>query len=260
MIDQQWLFLVIGGLFSGVLAGLLGIGGGTVLVPFLMFLNYTYEQSVATSSLAIIMTSFSGSVQNWRMGYLKIKSVIYLGISGLMFAFFAAKLVGNTPKFILEIGFGILLLVNLYLSNLRKKLAKNNDNKQNKIKVNPIFAKVTTGGMAGALAGLFGVGGGVILVPLQMLLLGENIKKAIQTSLGVIVLTSLAATLGHAQEGNVVYLAGIILGLGGLVGVQFSSRYLPKLPDKLVKNMFSILLIILSIYFFNKAWHSYIAI
>lgn len=256
MITNPWIFLVIGGLFSGILAGLLGIGGGTILVPILMFLGYSYEQSVATSSLAIVMTSLSGSIQNWRMGFLKFKPIIYLGISGLVMAFFGAKLVGNTPKYILEFCFALLLLSNLYLGNLRKKLIDQTPHKS-PIKINPILAQILTGALAGLLAGLFGVGGGIILVPLQMLLLGEKIKPAIQNSLGVIILTSFSATLGHAYEGNVVYLAGIILGLGGLISIQFSSRYLPKLPDKLVKNLFAILLIILSIYFFYKAWHSY---
>lgn len=259
VISQSWQFLVIGGLVSGLLAGLLGIGGGTILVPILIFLGCTYEQSVATSSLAIVITSSSGSWQNWRMGYLKFKPVIYLGISGLIMAFYSAQLVSNIPKYLLELSFGFLLLFNIYLSNLRKKLAKEKD-QLTQVKLNPIISKIMTGGLAGFLAGLFGIGGGVILVPLQMLLLQEKIKMAIQTSLGVIVITSLSATLGHAQAGNVIYVAGIILGLGGLIGVQISSRYLPKLSEKLVRNLFSSLLIILSIYFFYKAWLSYTAI
>jgi uncharacterized membrane protein YfcA len=54
--ENELIFLIIGGLISGLLAGLLGIGGGTVLVPILVTLNYTPVQSVATSSLAIITT------------------------------------------------------------------------------------------------------------------------------------------------------------------------------------------------------------
>jgi uncharacterized membrane protein YfcA len=62
------------------------------------------------------------------------------------------------------------------------------------------------------------------MVPMQMLLLGEPIKQAIQTSLGVIVMTAIAATGGHALQGNVVWLAGIGLGLSGLVSAQLSTR------------------------------------
>ncbi|MGH2414581.1 MAG: sulfite exporter TauE/SafE family protein, partial [Microcystaceae cyanobacterium] len=100
--------------------------------------------------------------------------------------------------------------------------------------------------------------GGVIIVPLQMLFLGEKIKLAIQTSLGVIVITSIGACLGHLREGNILFFEGIILGLGGLFGAQLSTRYLPKLSDRVVKICFCSLLIILSVYFFWRAWQSYL--
>ncbi len=78
MLAQMWLILSGGGLFSGILAGLLGIGGGTILVPLLVAIGYVPVKAVATSSLAILITSISGSVQNWRMGYFDWKRVIFL--------------------------------------------------------------------------------------------------------------------------------------------------------------------------------------
>jgi hypothetical protein len=121
----------------------------------------------------------------------------------------------------------------------------------------PVLARLFTGGAAGVLAGLFGVGGGVIMVPLQMLLLGEPIKVAIQTSLGVIVITAVSASFGHAVVGNVLFVPGILLGCGGLLGAQFSTRVLPKLPDRVVSLVFRLFLGVLSIYIFWQAWHNY---
>lgn len=57
------------GLVSGILAGLLGIGGGTLLVPLLVAIGYVTVKAVANSSLAILITSIFSSLQNWRMGY-----------------------------------------------------------------------------------------------------------------------------------------------------------------------------------------------
>ncbi|MEY3826166.1 MAG: hypothetical protein RLZZ148_980, partial [Cyanobacteriota bacterium] len=80
MITENGWILLAGGFVSGLFAGLLGIGGGTILVAILLSMGYNYAQAVATSSLAIVMTSLSGSIQNWRMGYVRLEQVIWLGL------------------------------------------------------------------------------------------------------------------------------------------------------------------------------------
>ncbi len=253
---EHWWIMVTGGLFSGLLAGLLGIGGGTVLVPILVALGYLPVQAAATSSLAIVMTSISGSIQNWRMGYLDFRRVILLGLPSLLTAQFGAYFADIMPAYLLLAAFGLLLVCNIFLVMLRRRLLKRKDKSQNS-QLNPTVVRLGTGGVAGLLAGLFGVGGGVIMVPFQMLLLDEEIKVAIQTSLGVVVITAISACFGHALRGNVLFLEGIILGAGGLIGAQLSTRYLPKLPDRLVSICFNSMLTILAIYFFWQAAKSY---
>ena len=256
MITANWLILAGGGLVSGILAGLLGIGGGTILVPLLVTLGCTPVQAVATSSLAIVITSISGSVQNWRMGYFDFRRVIYLALPALVTAQIGVYWASRIAPYLLLATFGILLLTNIYLVDLRQRLTvKGGATKAQQF--NPVLSKLGTGGAAGILAGLFGVGGGVIMVPLQMLLLGEPIKVAIQTSLGVIVITAVSASVGHGLQGNVLFSEGILLGVGGLLGAQISTRALPKLPDSVVSLIFRIFLGILSIYMFWQAWRSY---
>ncbi|MEM6433927.1 MAG: sulfite exporter TauE/SafE family protein [Cyanobacteria bacterium P01_D01_bin.115] len=246
---------IVSGLFAGVLAGFLGIGGGTVLVPILITLGYAPIQAVATSSLAIIITSLSGSFQNWRMGYLDFKRVALLGLPAMITAQLGVLVASRLPEPLLLVAFAILLALNIYLVGVRKRLAQQpNQEGVPTTRINPVGARLLTGGVAGFLAGLLGIGGGVIMVPLQMLLLGETIKRAIQTSLGVIVLTAIASTIGHAIQGNVVWVGGIILGLGGLLGAQLSTRALPKLPDRVVSLLFRALLAILIVYTLWQAW------
>lgn len=251
MTIESGLLLGAGGILSGLLAGLLGIGGGTVLVPLLLTLGYAYDQAVATSVLAIVLTSFSGSIQNFRMGYLQLHRVLPLALPAVVTALMGTRIVETVPDAILELAFGLLLLTNIYLTHLRRNLGS--QAKAGDPKLNPLLARLGTGGMAGLLAGVFGVGGGVIMVPLQMLLLGETIKVAIQTSLGVIVITAISACIGHAVAGNVLWLEGIILGVGGLLGAQVSTRYLPKLPNRVVRICFYTLLVVLAGYFFWQA-------
>jgi len=252
---ENWFILVISGLASGILAGLLGIGGGTILVPLQLAFGYTPLQSVATSSLAIVITATSGTIQNWRMGYINFKQVILLGIPAVVTAYFSAGFTKFIPEKNQLVSFGFLLLFTIYLVDLRKNLAKKQqETEQNQqSKFSSIISRIITGGAAGILAGIFGVGGGVIMVPLQILLLGETIKVAIQTSLGVIVLSSVSAATRHAFEGNILFVEGLILGFGGLVGAQLSTRFLPRLPDQVVSLAFRIGLAILAVYVFWKA-------
>jgi len=284
MTVSELLILGAAGLFAGILAGFLGIGGGTVLVPLLVALNYAPVQAVATSGLSIVITAISGSIQNWRMGYLSLSQVAGIGFPAVITAQIGAYLAGIFPPYLLLFTFGLLLWLNIYLIEVRKRLtakqkgeaelgelggqAGQGENpqlpitnyqlpKNSNILFHRTLAKIATGSAAGLLAGLFGVGGGVIMVPLQILLLGESIKTAIQTSLGVIVITAISATAGHAARGNVLWVVGLILGGGGLLGVQVSTRFLPRLPDRIITLAFRSLLAVLSIYVFWQAWQKF---
>lgn len=255
MASPNLLALSFGGLIAGILAGFLGIGGGTVLVPLMVGLGYTPLQAVATSSLAIVITSISGSIQNWRMGYFDTQRVIYLGLPALLTAQIGVYLASKFVSYLLLVAFGLLLLINIYLVDLKKRLMTVDSHTSQSI--NPAIARVCTGGVAGILAGLFGVGGGVIMVPMQILLLGEPIKTAIQTSLGVIILTAISACIGHTISNNVLFAEGILLGMGGLLGAQLSTRILPKLPDTVVSIIFRSMLGLISVYVFWQAWQSF---
>lgn len=276
MTVSELLILGAAGLFAGILAGFLGIGGGTVLVPLLVALKYAPVQAVATSGLSIVITALSASIQNWRMGYLSLSQVAGIGFPAVITAQIGAYLAGIFPPYLLLVSFGLLLWLNIYLIEVRKRITAKkaeaeagelagqsgqSENAQlpnnSHILFNPTFAKIATGSAAGLLAGLFGVGGGIIMVPLQILLLGESIKTAIQTSLGVIVITAISATAGHAARGNVLWVVGLILGGGGLLGAQISTRFLPRLPDRIISLAFRSLLAILSIYVFWQAWQKY---
>ncbi|WP_377475567.1 MAG: sulfite exporter TauE/SafE family protein [Microcoleus anatoxicus] len=284
MTVSELLILGAAGLLAGILAGFLGIGGGTMLVPLLVALNYAPVEAVATSGFSIVITAISGSFQNWRMGYFSLSQVAGIGFPAVITAQIGVYLAGIFPPYLLLIAFGMLLLLNIYLIQVRKYLKESQKSAEGQqgmggqtgqgensplpisdsripnhphLLFNRTLAKVTTGGLAGLLAGLFGVGGGVIMVPLQILLLGESIKTAIQTSLGVIVITAISATLGHAARGNVLWNVGLILGAGGLLGAQVSTRFLPKLSDRLVSLAFRSLLALLSVYVFWQAWQKF---
>ncbi len=242
--------LVVGGLVSGILAGVLGIGGGSVLVPLMVYVGFSPINAIGTSSLAILLTSLSGSIQNWRMGYIDWRKVSLLGVPALFAAQLGAALARYIPAHWLLFGFAAMMLTNIYLIGLKQRLIGIESSTPSTARHG--FSTTITGILAGLVAGLMGVGGGAIMVPLQMLLLGETIKVAIQTSLGVVMLTAVSATIGHSINGHVLFSQGIILGIGGLLGAQLGTRYLPKLPDTVVSNLFRLTLFLTAIYSFSQ--------
>jgi uncharacterized protein len=248
-VSQDSIVLLLGGLVSGMLAGILGIGGGSVLVPLMVYVGLTPIQAIGTSSLAILLTSLSGSIQNWRMGYLDWHKISSLGLPALVTAQIGAALAQYIPAPWLLFGFAALMLANIYLVSLKQRLTGVESSQPATLR-QKLWSSILTGSLAGLVAGLVGVGGGAIMVPLQMLLLGETIKVAIQTSLGVVVLTAISATIGHSFNGHVSFDRGIILGIGGLLGAQFGTRYLPKLPDALVNILFRLTLFLIAVYSF----------
>ena len=252
---MDWLILAIAGIFSGILSGLLGIGGGFIIVSLLVALGYSPIQAVATSSLVIVLSSSTGSFYNWRNGYLDLKRVIYIAIPAIVAAQLGVWLAVKIPDYVLLIVFSIFLITNIFLIQLRKRLVA--QNKQSRNVFNPAIAKISTGGTAGFLSGLLGVGGGAIMVPLQMLLLNEEIKIAIRTSLGVIVAATISSSINHAIQGNILFLVGLTLGIGGMVGSQLGTRVLPKLSDALVSRIFVLFLASMAVLNLWQAWKSY---
>ena len=189
------------------------------------------------------------------MGYLDLQRVVYLAIPAIVTAPLGAYLTGEIPEYILMTIFASFLLLNIGLIRLRQAIVA--QEQQSVAQLNPVFSKIGTGGISGFLAGLLGIGGGAIMVPLQMLLLNEEIKVAVRTSLGVIVTATISSCVLHATKGNILYVPGLILGIAGMFGVQVGSRILPNLANSLVRKIFSIFLAMLAVFNFYQAWISY---
>ena len=277
-----WLFVAMGGLLSGFLARLIGIGGGIVLVPILIALNHTYVQSVATSNFALAMIAFYRILQNWQMGYFKFERVTWTGLPSIFTALIGAYFVTITPEPFLKVGFGIFLLTNIYLIQLRQQLAiiseinllqesrtlgwitasvitelklkaiQLPENIEIK-KIDSTIPLISIGGSSGLLSGLFGVGGGIIITPLRMLLLNEKTKVAIKNSICLIFFASVGACLQHLPKGNVLFFQGIILGTTAIIVIRLSNVNLPKLSEQRAISISNSLLVILTIYVFIQA-------
>ncbi len=253
ILDPSLIGLLLLGIVTGCLAAILGIGGGLLMVPTLTYWGATPLQAVATSLVGIVIGSASGTFQNWRMKQLNLTQVLLLAPPAMLMTELGVSLANVLPPRALLLSFAALQVSAIYLISLKRKFRKDKDDSNALDSEARIYQSQGIGLLAGVLSGLFGVGGGVVMVPLQMLFLGETIKEAVRTSLGAVFLIATWAVGRHAISGNVLWLAGIALGIGMLVGAQVGARLLSKLPDKVVNLLFRGLLLLLAGYMFFKA-------
>jgi len=245
------------GIIVGIISALLGIGGGLLYVPALAAIGASPLQSVATSLVAITLGALSGTIQNWKMNSLKLETVSLLTFPAMLTTEIGVAIAKALPSKWLLLSFAGLQITAIWLINLKKQLQKEEkkaaqiDFSESQVNSSALILKTQGIGLiAGVLSGLFGVGGGIVMVPLQVLFLKMPIKESVQTSYGAIVLISLWAVSRYviADSSNVLIVPGLMLGFGSLFGANFGARLLPKLSDKLVRFLFTGLLIVLAGY------------
>src|SRR5947199_10820339 len=106
------------------------------------------------------------------------------------------------------------------------------------------FKLAAIGTAAGAFSGLFGVGGGTVIVPLLVLWLGYGEREATGTSLAAIVAIAAAGTTFQALYGNVHPLDALIVGAPALIGVSLGAALQQRIPERAVAGAFAVLLIV----------------
>ncbi len=254
--------LVLVGICTGTVAGVLGIGGGMLIVPMLSLWQVALVQATATSMVGVMVSAMSGSWRNWQQGELRVKRSIALGLFGLPTAQVGAWVANQVSDRVLAFSMAGFLILTIYLVEWKKKLVHPQTSPLNPPMLGDFETRFSDripqnwglggaapiGLLAGLLSGLFGVGGGAVMVPLQMVLLGEPIKSAVRTSLGAIALVSISALVRYGIQGNVLWLPGLALALGGMVGAQLGTRLLKRLPSDRVNQLFRGLLVMLAIY------------
>lgn len=233
---------------AGVLAGLTGGGGGMFFVPVLIFAGLPVVEALATSNLGILITSASGTLSNARQGEVPWSRVLWLGIPAIALAPVGAWIAFRLPGDVLIIGFILLNLTNIVLT-ARKPAT---DETIEKTRTPTPLQFTATGGSGGLLAGLFGIGGGLIVVPLQILWLSTPIKIAARASLAVIMLSSAAAVVGHTVvDGGIHWRTGIVLGIGGVIGAPIGVFLLRRISPTAATRILQLVLLGVSI---TLAW------
>ncbi|WP_019156188.1 sulfite exporter TauE/SafE family protein [Robertmurraya massiliosenegalensis] len=265
---MEWFVLISIGLAAGTIGSLIGLGGGVIIVPsllyFSMYTNFLHNISpqvaVGTSLVIMIFTGLSST-----LAYLKHKTVDYK--SGLIFFLGSGPggMVGawvnqalNMQTF--NIFFGIFMIfvsILLMVNNKLKPMPLNADNgihrhftdnrgREWEYGFRPMMA-IIIAFLVGFSSGLFGIGGGSLMVPVMLLLFMFPPHVAVATSMFMIFLSSIVSSATHISLGNINWHYALLLIPGAWVGARLGAYINMKLASKTVVHILRFILILVGL-------------
>lgn len=255
------LILLVTGALVGLATGLLGVGGGFILVPIQFFLlqymglgpDLAMRISLGTSLAVILPTALSGAYGHYSNKSVLFRPTLYLGSSGFVGALLGAYVASQLPGDILKMLFAILLLFVSF------QFITSSGSEKKKKKVSDVYHLIFWGFIAGLCSGLLGIGGGVVMVPVMVILLGFGMLEAVGTSTAVIVIISIGGIISYVFHGlnvsnlppyswgyvNLLQFAALIVF--SIPMARIGSHYAHRLPEKQLKLIFGLLLIFMAL-------------
>jgi uncharacterized membrane protein YfcA len=270
---NAFLLLGLGGLV-GVLSGMFGVGGGFLMTPLLFFIGIPPAVAVATEANQIVASSFSGVLAHLRrktvdirMGLvLQVGGVIGAGLGVLLFNYL--KSLGQVDllirlSYVVFLGIvGALMFVES-VGALRRARGKTpgpppRRRQRNWVHTWPFKMRFRTSGLyisvippiivgicVGILAAIMGVGGGFIMVPAMIYILGMPTKVVVGTSLFQIILVTAFTTLLHATTNHTVDMAlAVLLLVGGVIGAQIGTQIGTRLKAEQLRVLLAALVLL----------------
>ena len=250
------IILLATGIGIGFAGGLLGLGGAFIMTPvqYMVFTDMGLPPDTAiklafgTSLLAVLPIAVSGAWRHHQKGAVQWKASLIMGSCGLVFAFVGATLATHLPGVVLKTAFGAIVL----LSGIRMLTAR-----QLQVEREPVdnpWLWVVGAIPLGVIAGIFGIGGAIVMIPVLVLALRFKMHNAIATSLAVMIFTSIGGVIGYIVNGiGVINLPSYSIGYVNLkswfllavtsVGMaQVGAIAAHKLPDKQLKYIFVVIM------------------
>ena len=260
------LALFVVGLAVGFVSGLVGIGGGVLMVPFL-YLFYAHPEwsgvqipesmhsavAHATSLFIIVPTAIRGTLKYHQVGLVNWRAALVIAGASMISAIGGAWLAVRLPGEVLRIGFGLLLLA----SSLQMLLFRPEAPRRPSRFV--LLGSIVTGVLVGLLSALLGVGGGLIAIPMLIYVVGLGLERVAATSLAIIVFAAISGVATYIVSGwgepamppgsigYVHILAAIPMLLGAAVSVGWGTRANQRLPVHWLKRIFATLFAVMGI-------------
>ena len=214
------------------------MGGGFLMVPlYVVWMGLDQRRSHATSLAAVLPIAIAGAIGYSASDYVDWNSVAALLIGSIFGALYGVKLLSQVSLKFLQLGFASLL----YLSALR--LIWSSVPHQLLEGTAAVGFLVVIGFFAGVMSGLFGVGGGIVMVPALIIASGVDSLTARGTSLAVIVGSAISGTFANLRKGNIDVAFAVLTGLAGVPATFFGVYLSQQVPQRAALILFSFILI-----------------
>lgn len=229
--------LAMVGLTGGFIAGLMGLGGGVIIIPLLIYVaGVPVRAATGISMVQAFFATLSGVIVHRSSRTVDVRLGVTLGIGGTIGAL--AGSVGTAyidSRSLLAVYFGLVCVAILLLFFAPKR------EKTERVQVNLVLA-LLIGLLVGSVAGTLGVGGGFILTPLMISVLHVPTRVAVGTALLMIVPTTLMGSLGKIATGQFDLELGLPVIIGSILGAQVGGRVNRRVPPRTIRTALLLLL------------------
>jgi len=229
------------GLLAGAFGGLVGLGGGVVMIPLLTsLLGLGQHKAHGTSLAALVFTGLAGSAAYWRDGSVDFSAAFLLAVPAVLTAVAGAEFANKLPESRLRRYFGVFLAFVSVMLLLKPIISPGAAGVAGGVAKDALL--IVTGGFAGFISGMMGVGGGSMMVPAMVLLAGMGQHAAQGSSLMAMIPTAVFGARAHWRLGNVAtdLAAGLLPGI--IVGSYLGGKLAGLAPDSALRFLLAAVL------------------
>ena len=238
MIDQVWLIPL--GFAAGILGSMIGLGGGIIVVPVLTFLGFPPTVAASNSLFAALSNSIASTISYSRQKRIEYFLGLKLGLLAIPGTILGAIISTDIAPDIFKILFGFVLIASAVYIFLRKQI----ESREKVISKQMILFAIGSSFFAGIISSFFGIGGGIIFVPLMVVGMGMSMKKAAPTSQLILLFASLSGVIVHSILGHPDFLQAGFLAIGSFFGGLVGAKLSLSIKERNLKILVSAVILI----------------
>ncbi len=242
----EYLGLVLLGFAGGIIGSMIGLGGGFVIVPILTFFGFSHQLAASNSLFAAFSNAVASTASYAKQGRIQYSIGLRLGLLSIPGTILGAYISDEITPSLFKILFGLIILSSSLYIFLKRKMETRNHNFSKQIMILMIGASF----FAGIISSLFGIGGGVVFVPLMVIAIGLSMKIAAPTSQLVLIFASFSGLIAHSILGHPDFYQSLFLSIGAFIGGLVGSRLSIQIEEKKLRIIIVIVLIITAIKLF----------